>query len=310
MESVKEFYKNKSVFVTGASGFMGKVLVEKLLYSCPDLKQIFILMREKRGKSGAQRVSEFSSLPLFDRIVRNRPELLDKLVPVYGDISRVDLGLDETSLALVLAETNIVFHMAATLIFDAPLKVAVEMNVRGVQYVIELAKRMANLVAMVHLSTTFCCCDQEVLREEVYDSNVDPKELIRAAEWMSEDAMNELRKTMIAPHPNTYTYTKRLGEVLVRDEYENLPICICRPSIVLPTFREPMPGWVDNLNGPIGVLLGAGKGVIRSMLCEGSNHAEVAPVDLCINGLILVAWEMASTRQKWASGQVPIQIFD
>lgn len=298
MESVKGFYKGKSVFVTGASGFMGKVLVEKLLFSCSDLKQIFILMREKRGKSGAQRVSEFSGLPLFDRIVRNRPELLDKLVPVFGDISKVNLGLSEESLAQVIGETNIIFHMAATVNFEAPLKTAVEMNVRGVQYVIEVAKKMPKLMAMVHLSTTFCCCDQEVLREEVYDSNVDPKELIRCTEWMSEDMMNELRKTMIAPHPNSYTYTKRLGEVLVRDEYENLPICICRPSIVLPTFKEPMAGWVDNLNGPIGVLLGAGKGVIRSMLCEGTNHAEVAPVDFAINGLILVAWEIACMKEK------------
>lgn len=298
MGSVKEFYGGKSIFITGASGFMGKVLVEKLLFSCSELKQIFILMREKRGKSGAQRVSEFSGLPLFDRIVRTRPELLEKIVPVYGDISLVNLGLSDEHLSRVMSETNIVFHMAATVNFEAPLKIAVEMNVRGVQYAIDLAKKMPHLKAMVHLSTTFCCCDQEVLHEEVYDSNVNPKELIRCVDWMSEEMMNELRKTIVAPHPNSYTYTKRLGEVLARDEYENLPICICRPSIVLPTFKEPIPGWVDNLNGPIGVLLGAGKGVIRSMLCNGATHAEVAPVDLAINGLILVAWDMSSMPVK------------
>lgn len=61
---IREFFKGKSIFITGGSGFMGKVLLEKLLYSCSDLKEIFILMRPKRGKSGEQRVAEFASVPV------------------------------------------------------------------------------------------------------------------------------------------------------------------------------------------------------------------------------------------------------
>lgn len=61
---IQEFYKGKTIFITGASGFMGKVLLEKLLYSCSDLKQIIILVRPKRGKSAAQRVQDFSTLPV------------------------------------------------------------------------------------------------------------------------------------------------------------------------------------------------------------------------------------------------------
>lgn len=64
LTKVQEFYKDKTIFMTGASGFMGKVLIEKLLYSCPDLRSIIILVRPKRGKSAAQRVAEFSSLPV------------------------------------------------------------------------------------------------------------------------------------------------------------------------------------------------------------------------------------------------------
>lgn len=64
LTKIQEFYKNKSIFITGASGFMGKVLLEKLLYSCSDLKQIMILVRPKRGKSASQRVQDFSALPV------------------------------------------------------------------------------------------------------------------------------------------------------------------------------------------------------------------------------------------------------
>lgn len=103
---------------------------------------------------------------------------------------------------------------------------------------------------------------------------------------------------LIKPHPNTYTYTKRLAEILVKNEYKNLPICICRPSIVTPAYKEPMPGWVDSLNGPIGIMVAGGKGVIRSMICEESFNAEVIPVDQAIAGLIGVAFTMGTMKSK------------
>lgn len=43
-------------------GFLGKVLIEKLLYSCSDVKQLIILMRPKRGKNARQRVDDFLKL--------------------------------------------------------------------------------------------------------------------------------------------------------------------------------------------------------------------------------------------------------
>lgn len=64
LTKMQEFYSGKSIFITGASGFMGKCLLEKLLYACSEVKQIFILVRAKRGKSASQRVQEFSTLPV------------------------------------------------------------------------------------------------------------------------------------------------------------------------------------------------------------------------------------------------------
>ena len=48
MESIGEFYRGRSVLVTGASGFIGKQLVEKLLRSCPDIDKIYLLLRPTR----------------------------------------------------------------------------------------------------------------------------------------------------------------------------------------------------------------------------------------------------------------------
>lgn len=67
---------------------------------------------------------------------------------------------------------------------------------------------------------------------------------------------------------------------------------------VSPAWNEPCQGWVDSLNGPIGIMVGGAKGVIRTMLCNGEHRSEVIPVDIAINGLIAIAYKIATTKQK------------
>lgn len=67
--------------------------------------------------------------------------------------------------------------------------------------------------------------------------------------------------------------------------------------LVTPAWREPVAGWVDNLNGPVGLMVGAGKGVIRSLYCIGSYHAEVIPVDFAINALIAISHKTATDEK-------------
>lgn len=55
---IQAYYKGKYVFITGATGFLGKVLIEKLLRSCTDLKAIYVLVRSKKGKSASERLRE------------------------------------------------------------------------------------------------------------------------------------------------------------------------------------------------------------------------------------------------------------
>lgn len=55
-----EFYRDRSVFITGGTGFLGKVLVEKLLRSCPELKAIYLLIRPKSGQDVRARIQDFN----------------------------------------------------------------------------------------------------------------------------------------------------------------------------------------------------------------------------------------------------------
>lgn len=58
--SIKKFYENREIFVTGGSGFVGKTLIEKLLRSCDGLKKIYLLMRPKEGQSASDRIKNFA----------------------------------------------------------------------------------------------------------------------------------------------------------------------------------------------------------------------------------------------------------
>jgi fatty acyl-CoA reductase len=305
MFGIREFYKDKTIFITGASGFMGKVLLEKLLYSCEDIKEIFILIRPKKGKTAEERVADFVNLPCFHRIRDEKPDFFKKIVPIFGDITTERLGLNDEQYKRIIDETHIAFHMAASLKLEATLKSNIEMNLTGTKRVIDVCKQMKNLVVLVHLSTAFCNCDQKIMYEQVYDWPQNPYDLISCARWMSEESMNAMAKTMMIPHPNTYLYTKRLAEILVRDEYRNgLPVCIARPSIVTPAWREPLPGWVDSLNGPVGLTIAGSKGVVRTMLCDIKNTSEVIAVDQAISGLIGIAWQIGSRKEK--SVEIPV----
>lgn len=61
---IQSFYKDKIIFITGASGFMGKVLLEKLLYDCSDVDKIYILIRPKKGLSIELRMDNMWKLPV------------------------------------------------------------------------------------------------------------------------------------------------------------------------------------------------------------------------------------------------------
>lgn len=56
--------------------------------------------------------------------------------------------------------------------------------------------------------------------------------------------------------------------------------------------------WVDSLNGPVGIMVAGGKGVMRSMLCEAEFTAEVIPVDQAINGLIGIGFTIGTMKSK------------
>lgn len=47
--SISEWFQNRNVMVTGGTGFMGKVLLAKLLTGCPNIGNVYVVIRDKKG---------------------------------------------------------------------------------------------------------------------------------------------------------------------------------------------------------------------------------------------------------------------
>lgn len=52
-------------------------------------------------------------------------------------------------------QVDFIFHGAATVRFDEPIKTAVEINVRGTREMLHLARACTKLRAYVHISTAY-----------------------------------------------------------------------------------------------------------------------------------------------------------
>ncbi|XP_026286499.1 fatty acyl-CoA reductase 1-like isoform X2 [Frankliniella occidentalis] len=290
--TVAEFYKGRGVFITGGSGFLGRLLVEMLLRTCPDIGNVYLLLRPKKGESPQGRLQGLLNVPLFDRLRAEQPHALDKIVVLPGDITELGLGLSQEHRALLQREVSVVYHVAASVRFDDPFRKAVFTNLRSTREVVELARGMPQLKVLVHVSTAYTNINRDLIEERVYEPHLDWRQVIRMAEQTDPAslwAMDCLGPKLRDFHPNSYTFTKALAEKLIDDVASELPVVLVRPSIVTPTFRDPFPGWVDNLYGLGGVWAAGWKGLIRVTPGDGIVF-DTVPADVVTKTTILASW--------------------
>ncbi|KAL1431356.1 hypothetical protein MTO96_014212 [Rhipicephalus appendiculatus] len=226
-----------------------QVLLEKLLRSCGGLRRIFVLMRAKGGASPQARLDELLESEIFHALRCSDSHFArSKVIAVEGDLTLPELGLSAEHRRALLDNVDIVFHSAAIVKFDEPLKSSIDMNVLGTRRLLQLCQGMSKLKALVHVSTAYCNCDKEEVAEVIYPPPFDPQNVIDAVSWMDDPLVEAITPKLLGSRPNMYTFTKALAESLVADERGSLPVAIVRPSIVTAAWQEPIPALIPPLH--------------------------------------------------------------
>lgn len=176
-------------------------------------------------------LTAFFNLQIFQKY---NEKTLAKVVPVVGELTEPNFGFGPELLEEIIDRVNVIYHSAATIRFNSPLRTAIFTNLTGTMRTIELAKQLKQLSAYIYCSTAFCNSNNRgLITEDVYKSQFDPYEMMKMAEndeaWV--DFTGAKCKEYLKDHPNTYTFTKNLSENLLMAEMSGLPAAIVRPSI-------------------------------------------------------------------------------
>ncbi|XP_045447221.1 fatty acyl-CoA reductase 1-like [Melitaea cinxia] len=297
-ETVGEFYEGQSVFLTGCTGFLGKVVLEKLLYSCPGLDKVYILMREKKSMTAQERLNEILEQPLFSRLKEKNPKAIKKIEIVVGDITEPRMGLKAEDEEILVNKVSVVFHIAATVKFNEPFEVSMNVNAVGTKKMLDLSKRMKNIKVFVYVSTAYSNIN---VAESVEEMLYPPKASLNELEKLLEVGITEeIVEKVIGKRPNKYLLTKALAENLIADCHGEMPAVIIRPSIVTSSYVEPIAGWVDNWFGATGLVITIMKGLTCVLHTELKNFLDLIPVDYVSNTTIVAA------SRSYSSEDVPV----
>ncbi|KAJ4724784.1 Fatty acyl-CoA reductase [Melia azedarach] len=182
----------------------------------------------------------------------------EKVTAVPGDVSYENLGIKNYNLKEeMLKAIDLVVNFAATTAFYARYDVAFDTNTMGIFHVLNFAKRCNKIKMLVHVSTAYVCGERsgliledlfsngetlswEICKLDIFSENKLIKEKLNelqaenASDTNITSTMKELGKerAMLYGWPNTYVFTKAMGEMLLNYYKDNISIIIIRPTMI------------------------------------------------------------------------------
>lgn len=267
------------VFLTGATGFIGKVVLVELLRRRQELNidEIFLLIRPRGDRGPEERFRNgIVDSPATDKLEEGWTA---RCTVVGGELIESSCGLNPLDVRRVTEATTHIVHCAASVKFTLPVEEAVSANVDTCLNVLELAKACPSLEAMTSVSTAYVT----PFKSEdmpVYETPVPlPRPAREYYRQIKEGDRPEAEMLEETGHPNTYTFTKCIAEHLLMQRRDDVPLRVVRPSVVSPSVERPHPGWVDSMAAYSGYLAFVGLGHLRASNARPDNRLDVIPCD-------------------------------
>jgi thioester reductase-like protein len=197
-------------FVTGATGFIGRRLLERLLEKRQG--KIYVLVRE----SSIARMTE-----LIEHLgVVADTSASERIQPVIGDLRRPLLGIEKDTVEELRGNVEHFFHLAAVYDMTAPAERNTAVNVGGTTHAVELA-RAVDAKHLHHVSSIAVAGTYKgIFDEEMFDEG--------------------------QRLPSPYHRTKFESERIVREQ-PYVPWRVYRPGIVVGDSKT---GEMDKIDGP------------------------------------------------------------
>jgi thioester reductase-like protein len=242
-----------TVLLTGATGFLGMDALARLIER--DEEQVAVLVRARDDDGARERL-----LDVLARLYDERPAGAERVRAVRGELLEPGLGLGERDRRWLLQSVDRIVHCAASISFELPLEQAREINVRGVQRMVELARAIAEggrLRRMVHVSTAYVSGRHA---GEFGERDLDVGQRFR----------------------NTYERSKHEAELLLQGA-QDLPLAVARPSIVVGHSAS---GWTSAFNVLYWPMRAFERGLLAEVPARADSIVDFVPVDYVTDGVL------------------------
>jgi fatty acyl-CoA reductase len=322
--SVKGQLKGKRIMITGTTGFLGKVVIEKIIREVPEVGKITVLIRgnERHRQARERFVNEIVASSVFNRLREENPLHFnqfcqDKIDCLTGEVTEKNFGMGKKQFARLASSIDMVINSAACVDFRERLDRTLAINALCLLNIADLVKAAGN-IPLVHVSTCYVNgltegdCHEEILTPTRKAIKQNPSGFHEVVPLIAElqKKIEAVKKTCIQPDKldeqlselgikeshrygwnDTYTFTKWIGEQIIMAKLQDSALTIVRPSVIESTYQEPVAGWIEGVKVADAIILAYAREKTPIFPARPKGVIDIIPADLVANSIILAMAE-------------------